>query len=315
MLPVDAKAAARIRAAGLAWGLLAASIWASYSVLARLAVKAGLSPADLTLLRFVPPGLLLAPLLWHYGWRDLAGLGWRRGLLLTLLAGPGFSMLLMTGFSLAPLAHGAVIAPACQMLAGLVLSAWIAHQGWTRESALGAVLVLLGLVLVGGDGLLHGEGGLVVVGDLLFALAGTCWGLFGALSRRWQVAPLRVTSVVAVLSLVLFAPGFVLLSDFGRLAAASAGLLTMQLVAQGLGAGLVAMLAFSQAVALLGSGRAAFFGALVPGAASLLAIPVLGEVPTALQVSGILAVVAGLLIAFGAARSLLLRVDGQTDAT
>jgi drug/metabolite transporter (DMT)-like permease len=78
-------------------------------------------------------------------------------------------------------------------------------------------------------------------------------------------------------------------------------------LAQGLGAGLVAVLAYSRAAALLGSGRAGFFGALVPGAASLLAIPVLGEVPTTLQVLGIVAVVLGLLIAFGALRVLLTR--------
>ena len=66
-------------------------------------------------------------------------------------------------------------------------------------------------------------------------------------------------------------------------------------------------LRFSRAAALLGSGRAAFFGALVPAAASLLAIPVLGEVPSALQVLGIVAVVAGLLVAFGAVRLLFAR--------
>jgi drug/metabolite transporter (DMT)-like permease len=295
-------------AAGLAWGLLAAAIWASYSVLARQAVKAGLSPADLTLLRFLPGGLLMAPLLWRWGWRDLGGIGWRRGLVLTLLAGPGFSLLLMTGFSLAPLAHGAVIAPACQMLSGLVLAAWIAHQRWTRESAIGASFVVLGLVFVGGDGLLHASGGaLTPLGDLLFALGGACWGLFGALSRRWRVDPLRVTGVVAVLSLALFAPPFLCFGDLGRLRSADPGLVVVQLIAQGLGAGLIAVLAFSRAAALLGSGRAAFFGAMVPGAASLLAIPVLGEVPSTLQVLGILAVVAGLLVAFGAARVLFAR--------
>ena len=292
---------------GLCWGLLAAVIWASYTVLARLAVKAGLSPGDLTLLRFAPGALLMAPLLWRWGWRDLGGIGWRRGLVLTVLAGPGFSLLFMTGFSLAPLTHGAVIAPACQMLAGLGLSAWLAHQGWTRESAFGAAFVVLGLAFMGGDSLLQREGGLTLVGDLLFATAGCCWGLFGALSRRWQVDPLRVTAVVVVLSFLLFAPPFLATADLSRLAGAGVGMLTLQVVAQGLGAGLVAVLAFSRAVALLGSARAAFFGAMVPGAASLLAIPVLGEVPTALQVLGIVAVVSGLLIAFGVLRLLLTR--------
>lgn len=301
------RSAQRDISAGLGWGMLAAAIWASYTVLARFGVKAGLSPGDLTLLRFAPGALLMAPLMWRWGWRDLAGIGWKRGLVLTLLAGPGFSLLFMTGFSLAPLAHGAVIAPACQMLAGLGLSAWLANQRWTRDSAAGAAFVMLGLVFMGGDSLLQREGGLTLVGDALFAAAGCCWGLFGALSRRWNVDPLRVTTVVVVLSFVCFAPAFVALADLGRLANAGAGMLVMQALAQGVGAGLVAVLAYSRAAALLGSGRAGFFGALVPGAASLLAIPVLGEVPSALQVLGIVAVVLGLLIAFGAARWLLLR--------
>ena len=285
---------------GLAWGLLAAAIWASYSVLARLAVTSGLSPGDLTLLRFAPGALIMAPLMWRWGWADLAGIGWRRGLVLALLAGPGFSLLFMTGFTLAPLAHGAVIAPACQMLTGLLLSAWLAQQPLTRPSLAGAAMVVLGLAFMGGDSLLHGVAGQTLLGDAMFAVAGCCWGLFGALSRRWQVDPLRVTTVVVVLALLMFAPGYLLLSDFSRLAALSPSMLALQVLAQGLGAGLIAVLAFSRAVALLGSARAAFFGALVPGAASLLAIPVLGEVPTALQVMGIIAVVAGLLVAFGA---------------
>jgi drug/metabolite transporter (DMT)-like permease len=81
-------------------------------------------------------------------------------------------------------------------------------------------------------------------------------------------------------------------------------MLALQVLAQGLGAGLVAVLAFSRAVNLLGSGQAAFFGALVPGAASLPAVAVLGEVPATLQVLGLLAVVSGLLVVFGAARML-----------
>lgn len=303
-------AASHSLAAGLAWGLLAAAIWASYSVLARLAVKAGLSPGDLTLLRFAPGALIMLPFLFRWGWRDLAGIGWRRGLVLTVLAGPGFSLLFMTGFTLAPLAHGAVVAPAFQMLTGLTLAALIAHQRWTRETAIGALGVLIGLACMGGDSLLHGEGRMTLLGDALFAAAGTCWGLFGALSRRWQVDPLRVTGVMVVLSFFMFAPGFVLLADWQRLASAGPGMLALQVLAQGLGAGLVAVLAFSRAAALLGSGRAAFFGAMVPGAAALLAIPVLGEVPTVLQVMGIVAVVAGLLVAFGAVGMLLTRVRG-----
>ena len=292
-------------AAGLAWGLIAAAIWTVYSVLARLGIKSGLTPFDMTLLRFMPGALVMLPFVWRWGWRDMAGIGWRRGLVLAALSGPVFSLLMMTGFAHAPLAHGAVIAPACQMLAGIGLSAWLARARVTRETVFGATFVLLGLGFMGSDALLHAEGGSVLLGDVLFAAAGASFGLFGALSRRWLVDPVRVTGVAVVLALAMFAPLYAALADPAALLAAAPGFVTLQAVAHGLGAGLVAVLAYSRAALLLGPGRASFFGAMVPGAASLLAIPVLDEIPTALQVAGLLAVVAGLLLAFGAVRMLL----------
>jgi drug/metabolite transporter (DMT)-like permease len=292
-------------ATGLAWGVLAAAIWTVYSVLARLGIKSGLSPMDLTLLRFAPGMLVMLPFVWHWGWRGLAGIGWRRGLVLAALSGPVFSLLMMTGFAHAPLAHGAVIAPACQMLAGIGLSAWLARAPVTRETWGGGLCVFVGLAFMGGDALLHAGGSTVWLGDLLFAAAGSCFGLFGALSRRWRVDALRVTGVAVVLAFAMFAPLYAALADPRGLLAAAPGFVALQAAAHGLGAGLVAVLAYSRAAVLLGPGRASFFAALVPGAEELLAIPVLDEVPTALQVAGLLAVVAGLLLAFGAVRMLL----------
>jgi drug/metabolite transporter (DMT)-like permease len=261
----------------------------------------------MTLLRFAPGALVMLPFVWRWGLRDLGGIGWMRGAVLAALSGPVFSLLMMTGFAHAPLAHGAVIAPACQMLVGIGLSAWLARAPVTRETVLGAAFVLLGLAFMGGDALVHAGGDAVLLGDALFALAGSSWGLFGALSRRWQVDALRVTGVAVVLSFAAFAPFYAVVADVSGLRAAAPGFVALQAVAHGLGAGLVAVLAYSRAAVLLGPGRAAFFGAMVPGAASLLAIPVLGEVPTSLQVAGLSAVIAGLLLAFGAVRLLLNR--------
>jgi drug/metabolite transporter (DMT)-like permease len=264
----------------------------------------------MTLLRFAPGALVMLPLVWRWGWRDLAGIGWPRGIVLAALSGPVFSLLMMTGFAYAPLAHGAVIAPACQMLAGIGLSAWLARAPITRETIGGAAFVLLGLAFMGFDALLHPGGSAVLLGDVLFAAAGSSFGLFGALSRRWRVDALRVTGVAVVLSFAMFAPPYALLANPHGLLVAAPGFVALQAVAHGLGAGLVAVLAYSRAAVLLGPGRASFFGALVPGAASMLAIPVLDEIPTALQVAGLLAVVIGLLLAFGAVRMLLHRGRG-----
>ena len=132
-------------------------------------------------------------------------------------------------------------------------------------------------------------------------------GLFGALSRRWGVDALRITGVAVVLSFAMFAPLYALLANPHALLVAAPGFVALQAVAHGLGAGLAAVLAYSRAAVLLGPGRASFFGALVPGAASLLAIPVLDEIPTVLQVAGLLAVVVGCCwpTPFGAVRMLL----------
>ena len=303
--PTSPSASVSPALAGLAWGLLAAAIWTVYSVLARLGIKSGLSPLDMTLLRFTPGALVMLPFVWHWGLRDLAGIGWWRGAVLAGLSGPAFSLFMMTGFAHAPLAHGAVIAPACQMLTGIAFSAWLVRLPVTREMVAGAGFVLLGLAFMGGDALLHSGGSAVLLGDALFVGAGCCWGLFGALSRRWQVDALRVTGVAVVLAFFMFAPLYAAVADPRALLAAAPGFVILQAVAHGLGAGLVAVLAYSRAAILLGPGRAAFFGAIVPGAASLLAIPVLDEIPTGLQVAGLLAVVAGLLLAFGAVRVLL----------
>ena len=316
----DAAAPRRLSptATGLAWGLLAAAIWTVYSVLARLGIKSGLTPLDMTLLRFTPGALVMLPFVWRWGLRNLGGIGWRRGAVLAALSGPVFSLLMMTGFAHAPLAHGAVIAPACQMLTGIGLSAWLAGAAVTRATVAGGVFVLAGLAFMGGDALLHAGGSQVLLGDLLFALAGSSWGLFGALSRRWQVDALRVTGVAVVLAFAAYAPLYLWLANPAGLLAAAPGFVAMQAVAHGLGAGLVAVLAYSRAAVLLGPGRASFFGAMVPGAAALLAIPVLGEVPTALQVAGLLAVVAGLLLAFGAApalRGMLARREASRTPT
>ena len=112
--------------------------------------------------------------------------------------------------------------------------------------------------------------------------------------------PCASPGVAVVLAFAMFAPLYVVLTNPQALLAAAPGFVALQAVAHGLGAGLVAVLAYSRAAVLLGPGRASFFGALVPGAASLLAIPVLDEIPTALQVAGLFAVVIGLLLAFGA---------------
>src|SRR5579864_7815016 len=72
---------------GMLCGAGSALCWAFGFVAARHGVLAGMSPLVLSLHRFVWPGLALLPLVAANGVADLGGLGWRRGIALTLFGG------------------------------------------------------------------------------------------------------------------------------------------------------------------------------------------------------------------------------------
>ena len=59
------------------------------------------------------------------------------------------------------------------------------------------------------------------------------------------------------------------------------------------------MVAYSQAVILLGVSRAVLFPAIVPAVSVLIGIPIVGEIPSVLQVGGLSLVTLGLLTTVG----------------
>ncbi|HEY6381584.1 MAG TPA: EamA family transporter, partial [Pseudolabrys sp.] len=106
---------------GIVCGTLAALAWAAGFVVAKHGIEIGFSPADIAFHRFFWSGLLVLPLIVRDGLRDLGGIGWGRGLVLSILSGPPQSLLAYSGFILVPLGHGTTIQPACAALSGMVL--------------------------------------------------------------------------------------------------------------------------------------------------------------------------------------------------
>ncbi len=72
---------------GMLCGAGSALFWALGFVAARHGVLAGMSPLVLSLHRFVWPGLALLPLVTANGGGGLGGLGWGRGITLTVFGG------------------------------------------------------------------------------------------------------------------------------------------------------------------------------------------------------------------------------------
>src|SRR5690606_33932943 len=90
---------------------------------AKHGVAVGLSPADLTLHRYVWLGPVFAWFIFRSGFAQPAGIGWPRGLALMLFAGPPLALFSYFGFLTVPLSHGAVIQPSSAALGGLLLTA------------------------------------------------------------------------------------------------------------------------------------------------------------------------------------------------
>ena len=277
---------------GVLCGITAALGWAAGFVAAKHGISIGFSPADLALHRFLWSGLLLMPIVLRDGIADLGGIGWGRGLVMSVLSGPPQAIIAYTGFILVPLGHGTTIQPACAALSGLILATLVLGERPTGQRILGGATIIAGLMVFGAESLAtigsHGVGG-----DLLFATAGLFWATFGILLRYWRVSGTRAVAAVGALSVVVFAPLHALIVGY-------AGLLQMgwyenllQVVVQGILAGMLPIFLFARAVILLGAGRAATFPALVPGFSMIIGYLALGIVPSVAQVVGLVIVVIG----------------------
>lgn len=281
---------------GIAYGLGASLIWGGYIAVTRSGVDAGLSASDLAFLRYSIAGLILLPWLLRHAPIQLAGLGWRRGIALTMLAGPVFVIVGASGFRYAPLAHSAVIQLGTVTLMGIVLSAIVARERQSARRVAGLLVVVAGLAITAGPDLLAG-GSDVWKGDGLFFLAGLMWAVFTVLQRRWQVQALAATAVVSVLSGIAYAPYYMVAHGITALANADPLLVLGQGLMLGILSGVVALFAFGRTVELLGPSRASLFPALAPGIAILLGIPLAGEIPTLGQILGLIILSAGLVFA------------------
>ena len=225
------------------------------------------------------------------GLADLDGVGWGKGLALTLLAGPPLAIVSYSGFLLVPLGHGGVIQPSCAALGGLLLSTLVLKEKLPAHRAVGAAIIVAGLGVIGAEAIATiGRQGLV--GDLTFAAAGLMFATFAMLLRLWQISPMRSVAVISVLSLIDL-PLHWLAFGFTRMIALGLYENLLQAVVQGVFAGALSTYLFTRSVVLLGAARAAVFPSLVPGFTLLIGFLALGEVPSIAQLVGFAIVLTG----------------------
>ena len=176
-----------------------------------------------------------------------------------------------------------IIQPSCASLGGLVLARLLLNEPLPLRRVAGAVVIVLGLAVIGAEAL-RTMGASGVIGDLLFVAAGSSFAVFGMLLRLWRIAPMPAAAVTSVLSLVGLP---MLFWTYDNMIAAGFLENLLQAVVQGVFAGAGAIYLFTRAVVLLGAGRAVVFPSLVPPFTLLIGFLALGEVPSVSQLIGL----------------------------
>jgi drug/metabolite transporter (DMT)-like permease len=290
----------RSKLVGFVWAAFSVAIFSGWFVVTRFSVTRELRVWDITALRFGIGAILLAPAVLRTEHR-LSTAEWREGFLFALLWGLPFVLLVAFGLQLTSAAQAASIAPTLMpVFAGLFGWAFLREKP-SRTRWLGYAAIVIGLVgLVAAGAAVHGlpnPAGLVAL-----ALAAAMWAGYTLLFRRSGLSPIQSAALICIWSAVFFLPAYVLLG-LSRFAAASAGEIALQAAYQGVLMSVVALVTFNRAVSLLGSTAATAMIAVLPAVATILAVPVLGEVPTPVQTLAIAAIIVGVLLAAGPARA------------
>lgn len=274
---------------------LAMVIYGSNFVLSRHAVLNGLSAHDLLAMRFTIAGLLLIHVFGLKGWRDCAGVGWGRGLLLTLMSGFPMSYLMLTGLTMAPAAHGASIGPGTVTLIGIIGGVVLFGTRLTKPLVAGVIVVMCGLAALAWAGTQTTNMPNLLWGDLCFLGVGLLWGFYPLMLTLWKVDGLKATAIVSVLSMA-YLP-FYALFFFRGFDVAPWWMLAAHGFNQGVLNVVIGLWLWAWAAKIIGVGVTGRFPPMIPVIGTLLGMPVLGEWPSTLQLSGIALIVSGLFMA------------------
>lgn len=284
------------RALGITAGLMAAIIWGGFPVVTRLGVSGGevLDKLDITALRFGVSGLFLLPFLLK---RGLFSANWKAILLMTCGAGAPYMLVSSIALGYAPAGHFGVITPST-MLACSSLAGWlILGDKPDKIRFAGLLIILLGVFCIGERSFISASKEMLI-GDLCCVLGGILWATYTIAAKVWKVDPFHSTAIVAVFSMIAFLPFYFMTNGYDALLEAPDETI-LQAIYQGILSAFLALFLYSVAVSRLGAAQGAIFAALVPGVAILLAIPVLHEIPNALELFGVLIVSLGMVLSLG----------------
>lgn len=280
---------------GYLYGLFAALIWGSWLVITRLGVTTNFDGLDIALIRFGVSGIILFPVIIKKGL--FIKKFYNLGSVILAFGGLPYIYFFSQGLTYSPTSHGA-LAPATLPVFTALFSYYIYKEKLSNFKILGLILSIIGVLMIMSPSLLR-EIKNTWISDLYFILAALCWSFYTVFSKQWNVDPLHGTAMVAVLSLIGTLVVYIFFGDFNNFIEADITDIIIQAIGQGLMTAILAFFFYNKAIKYLGSNKAALFAILMPVIGTLLAIPILSEIPSYTEMLGIFIISIGLALAFG----------------
>lgn len=258
-------------------------IWGGFSLFSRVNIHWQVAVWDVIAMRFAFAAMILMPILWykkqwHFLWQ------WR-AFVLAMIGGVGYSCLVYTAFSLAPVVHGAVFLNGMIPVATALLL-WLCfkvrpdvHTKIALAIIIITLMLMIGMILAGAY---HFN-----VGDVIFITCAFCWASFSILLKEWQFTAWQTMCSSVIWSALVYLPIYAVFIGFSS-PNASVHHLAIQGVFHSVFVMIVATLTYAMAVARLGAFQAGGLSSLAPFLSALLAVPLLNEPLNAVMILGLI---------------------------
>jgi len=255
-----------------------------------------MTPWDITALRFGVGGMLLLPYLWRKG-LAIERLGWTGFAAIVVGCGAPMVLLVNAGLLFAPAVDaGALFSGVVPMMVALLAVA-ILHEAFTSAKRAGLALILAGVI-----GIVWSAGGTIGtrqnIGHVLFLGGALLWACYTVAMRRARLDGLHAAAIAAVVTLVLYLPIYAAVAGASIFKAPLTDI-ALQAFVQGVLTAVISLVLYGRAVSILGASGGAAFPALCPAMTAVLAIPILGEWPTAIDWIAIILISAGVYVVSG----------------
>lgn len=280
---------------GLSYVMFAILIWSGWVVVSRFGIKGTLSAYDITAIRFTTSGIILLPVVIKKGLR-IGPWGVKSSLILSLLMGALYTNIAIFGMKFAPVSHVSTVINGVLLAVTTIVGMHGLREHIPVSRMVGMACSLSGIACML---LAHSSSGSEQwIGHLCFAIAGVMWASYALLVRAWKLDALHTAAIVCVFSLFTYMPFYFAFAT-SHIGISNWHEVVFQAMYQGVLTGIVALIAFNLGLKIIGAAHAGSLIPLVPAISTLMAIPILDEMPTLTEWLGVGAITIGAFISSG----------------